>query len=183
MESALSEWCKQMTFIFDDVLEQYTPLIKGQIKKLRLTQNYDESFQIGLIALWDAYQRFSPEKGEFAAFAKLRVRGDLISHLRKEILTAERFMLTSESTEHLLESLQDRHDEPIADFCFSPFLQYLSPRELLYVNQVLIQGKSRKTVALEQNVTLHTVASWSKTARRKLRESGKALGDPRKMKE
>ncbi|MDQ0207005.1 sigma-70 family RNA polymerase sigma factor [Alkalicoccobacillus murimartini] len=168
-----------MTLHFNDVLKQYTPLIKGQIKKLRLTQDYDEYYQVAAIALWGAHQRFSPEKGDFAAYAKLRVRGDLISHLRKESLMSERFLLTDESTEHLLEQVQAETTDQMADFSFHPFLQFLSPRELLYVQHVLFLGKSRKTVAEEQGVTINTVASWSKTARRKLREAGQTLGDPR----
>ncbi|WP_185970886.1 sigma-70 family RNA polymerase sigma factor [Alkalicoccobacillus porphyridii] len=170
-----------MTLIFDEVLQQYTPLIKGQIKKLRLTQNYDEYYQVGVIALWDAFRRFEPEKGEFAAYAKLRVRGELISSLRKELVHSERYLLTSESTEHLLEHETAEMMDLTADFSFTPFLQNLSAREWLYVEQILILGKSRKAVAEEQGVSLHTVSSWSKTARRKLRQAGQAIGDPRKM--
>lgn len=172
-----------MNSSFDHVLTQYTPLIKSQIKRLSLTQQYDEAFQVAMIALWDAHRRFTPEKGEFAAFAHLRVRGDLISYVRKEIRMAERFVLTDESSEHLLENLSIEDEYESSGFYFTPFLNQLSPRELLYVEQVLIQGKSIKSVACEQQVTVNTVASWSKTARRKLREMGSILGDPRKLKD
>lgn len=146
-------------------------------------QHYDEAYQVAMIALWDAHRRFTPEKGEFAAFAQLRVRGDLISYLRKEIRLAERFVLTDESSEHLLENLSMEDEYENTGFHFTPFLNQLSPRELQYVEQVLIQGNSIKSVAIKEQVTVNTVASWSKTARRKLREMGKTLGDPRKMKD
>src|SRR6478735_2977347 len=137
-----------MNSSFDHVLTQYTPLIKSQIKRLSLMQHYDEAFQVAMIALWDAH---------------LRVRSDLISYVRKEIRMAERFVLTDESSEHLLENLSIVDEYESSGFYFTPFLNQLSPRELLYVEQVLIQGKSIKSVACEQQVTVNTVASWSKT--------------------
>ncbi|MFK3936235.1 sigma-70 family RNA polymerase sigma factor [Alkalihalobacillus sp. NPDC078783] len=172
-----------MNATFEHVLAQYTPLIKSQIKRLSLMQHYDEAYQVAMIALWDAYRRFTPEKGEFAAFAQLRVRGDLISYVRKEIRNTERFVLTDESTEHLLENLSVEDEYESTGSHFTPFLNQLSPRELLYVEQVLIQGKSIKSLAARHQVTVNTVASWSKSARRKLREMGKVLGDPRKTKD
>ncbi|MFC0469147.1 hypothetical protein ACFFHM_00825 [Halalkalibacter kiskunsagensis] len=47
---------------FEEVLTLYQSIIRKQFVALRLYKDYDEFYQIGCIALWNAYQNFNPEK-------------------------------------------------------------------------------------------------------------------------
>jgi DNA-directed RNA polymerase len=69
---------------FEEVLKMYEPAIKKQLVSLRLYKDYDEFYQIGRIALWNAYQNFNPNKGNFSSYAISFIRGRMMTFLSKE---------------------------------------------------------------------------------------------------
>jgi DNA-directed RNA polymerase len=77
---------------FEVCLTQYEPMIKSLIKKIRVYKQYEEYYQIGQIALWQAYENFNEEKGSFTTFAYVTVRGKMLNQLSKERLYEERFV-------------------------------------------------------------------------------------------
>ncbi|WP_231563803.1 sigma factor [Anoxybacillus sp. KU2-6(11)] len=54
------------------------------IRKLHIRRHVDEYMQIGLIALWEAYERYDETKGSFCTFAFKMIRWRIVSQLRKE---------------------------------------------------------------------------------------------------
>jgi len=69
---------------FDDVLEQYEPMISASIRKLNIYRDHDSFRQAGRIALWQAWNHFEETKGNFTPFAYKSIRGGMIDELRKE---------------------------------------------------------------------------------------------------
>lgn len=67
----------------EEVLVQFEPMVKKQMLSLQIYKNQDEFFQIGLIGLWEAYNRFDSEKGAFPAFAQMTVRGKMLTHFKE----------------------------------------------------------------------------------------------------
>jgi len=68
---------------FEEVLEQYRPMIYHMIRRLRIYKNVDEFEQIGLIALWEAYQNMQEDKGSFTGYAYATIRGKMLTALAK----------------------------------------------------------------------------------------------------
>jgi len=52
---------------FDQIASSFHPLIVSMIKKFHIYKDYDEYYQIALIGLWRAYQKFDESKGSFSA--------------------------------------------------------------------------------------------------------------------
>jgi len=75
---------------FDQIASSFHPLIVSMIKKFHIYKDYDEYYQIALIGLWRAYQKFDENKGSFSAYAYTTVRGTILSHLKGTILYEER---------------------------------------------------------------------------------------------
>ena len=73
---------------FSDLVEQYTPMINRIIRSLMIYKDQDDYFQIGLIALWDAYSLYDPEKGSFLSIAYSMVKGRILHGLRDEAKTS-----------------------------------------------------------------------------------------------
>lgn len=69
---------------FTETVTLYEKMIKNQMKKLYLYRDYEEYYQCGLIGLWMAYEKYEEEKGTFAAYALVTVRGYLLEKLKKE---------------------------------------------------------------------------------------------------
>ncbi|MED1603623.1 sigma-70 family RNA polymerase sigma factor [Alkalihalophilus marmarensis] len=157
---------------FEDILNQYEPLIKGQLKKLNLYRNHDHFYQIGVCALWEAYKKFEEGKGSFSAFALHTVRGHMLMELRRERIYDERFMLVDQQESKELALPAATPDRLFAEDPLSELASYiglLSERERLWVQEAIVYEKKLGQIALEQQVSKNTVATWRKTALKKLR--------------
>lgn len=152
---------------FEEILYQYEPLIKAQMKKLNLYRQHDDYYQIGAIALWEAYKNFDADKGSFSAYALHTVRGHMLMMLRKEQQFAERHLLYDSLERDLppfRELIYERND--IVEL-LTPYLHYLSPREKLWLYEAIIAGKKLGELASEQGVSTNTAATWRKKALQK----------------
>ncbi|KGA98642.1 hypothetical protein AJ85_10580 [Alkalihalobacillus alcalophilus ATCC 27647 = CGMCC 1.3604] len=152
---------------FQSVLEDFQPLIKGQIKKLLIYKNFDEYYQIAQISLWKAYEHYDPTKGHFAAYALQRVRGDLIDQLRKEHKYEERYELVDHQTEQTIQ-LSTTNVEATEDF-LTPYYHLLSNREQTWLTETIYQDMKLSEIATKYGVSKNTVSSWRKSTLKKLR--------------
>ena len=71
---------------FEDVLNQFEPMIHACIRKLNIYKNYDSFKQAGRIGLWKAWQRYDSSKGDFAPFAYRSIYGSLLDELKKTVI-------------------------------------------------------------------------------------------------
>ena len=69
---------------FEEVAEQYAPMISAIIRKLHIYRDYDTFRQIGNIALWQAWRRFEDSKGNFTPFAYRSIQGAMLDELKRE---------------------------------------------------------------------------------------------------
>ncbi|WP_158305584.1 sigma-70 family RNA polymerase sigma factor [Alkalihalophilus pseudofirmus] len=160
---------------FEEILTQYEPLIKGQLKKLNLYRNHEHFYQVGVCALWEAYRKFEEGKGSFSAFALHTVRGHMLMELRRERVYDERFVLKDqqESSEFARPApLVEYYDDPLEEL--ESYIGQLSSRERLWVQEAIVYEKKLGQIALEQQVSKNTVATWRKTALKKLRTAARA---------
>lgn len=70
------------------LLMQYLPLVKRVVRQLSLQANQvmdrDDMEQIGLMGLLESLRRYGQPDENFAAFAKLRIRGAILDELRRQ---------------------------------------------------------------------------------------------------
>ncbi|MCF6136800.1 sigma-70 family RNA polymerase sigma factor [Pseudalkalibacillus berkeleyi] len=148
---------------------QYEPLIKKLIKRYNYVDGYDELFQVGRIALWEAYERFDSRKGAFPAYAKTYVTGRFLQFLRKPGFE------TVEATEKIMDDHLHYDVTYLDSIIVDELLQNLSKRERLCVEYVILQSGSQKELARREQVSYETVRSWKKCALKKLRIKGIAM--------
>ena len=68
---------------FEEVLYQYQPMISSLIRKLNIYRDHEQYRQVGMVALWQAWQRFDSDKGQFTPFAYRSIRGAMLDELKK----------------------------------------------------------------------------------------------------
>lgn len=84
---------------FEDVLAQYEPMISACIRQLHIYRDHEHYRQSGRVALWQAWNRFDEEKGDFTPYAFRSIRGALLddlkraSRLEQQVVLAEDEML------------------------------------------------------------------------------------------
>lgn len=154
---------KGLDVTFEQVVEAYKPMIVSIMKKLHVTNEWDEYYQIGLIALWEASQQFDREKGSFSSFAYKKMYWAMVSHLRKQLRTKE-CALTDEMM-HMLPALVPNEDRMVVE----DLLNELTERQRKWVVGYVLEQKSLKTIAEEEGVPIGTVKQWRVSALKKLR--------------
>jgi len=102
---------------FEDCLLQYSPMVKSLIKTLRIYKNFEDYYQVGLVALWQAYEHFKEEKGSFSNHAYTTVRGHLLNEMTKESKYDQRFVVVDSYKEEV-----HYHDKA---FLFDQFISHL----------------------------------------------------------
>jgi len=114
---------------FEEVLEQFEPMISACMRKLSIYKNHEIYRQAGRIALWKAWVKFDKDKGDFAPYAYRSIYGGMLDELKKEkrqeeyadlvedeklaVLLEKNFVLSlvSEDLERAIESLQAHERE------------------------------------------------------------------------
>ncbi len=151
----------------DEILRRYEPIVKKQLISFNNNIHQDDLYQIGMIGLWEAIERFDNEKGSFGAFAIKTVRGKMLTYLKKQsaqIEIAEKvkaFGIEVHSTDTPEIWLQNEYD-------FFPW-DLLSERETFWVIHHIFLGYSRKEIMAMTGVSESAYNGWRRQALKKLK--------------
>lgn len=133
---------------FEEVAEQYAPMISAIIRKLHIYRDYDTFRQIGTIALWQAWQRFEDAKGNFTPFAYRSIRGAMLDELKRETRRNDQVTHTNtlgvgETSEELFETLPEWLD-----------VNKLSAEECRLLEALYVKGCSLSEMAVREKISL-----------------------------
>ncbi|MEH7225209.1 sigma-70 family RNA polymerase sigma factor [Bacillus sp. JJ1566] len=152
---------------FEELAEQYKPLIFKVIKSLRLFGDMETFYQIGLIGLWEASTRFDAEKGaQFSTFVFTTIRGKLLDYLKKEARYQEH---CQPSGEQVLMKIADCSVDFSGDL-IEEYGKHLTENQMKWIQGRIIEDKNYKEIAANHGVTVDSVKSWGRQAVKKLRE-------------
>lgn len=135
---------------YEDVLNQFEPMIHACISKLRIYKNHDSFIQVGRVGLWKAWQRYDSSKGDFAPFAYRSIYGSLLDELKKAV--NEENILPAE--DQLLEILLNKPAESSVDLEeLINALSQLNLAEQQLIQLLFIDRSSLDKVALHFGIT------------------------------
>ncbi|WP_423800771.1 sigma-70 family RNA polymerase sigma factor [Neobacillus sp. SAB-20_R2A] len=152
---------------FEQLEEQYKTMIHKIIHSLNLYRNKEEFYQHGLIALWEATQRFNPEKGSFLNYAYAFIRGRLLVELSKMAQAEERLVCQEEEfweTVHNKQPDRTLEREILLSYC-----EMLTPNQQKWLLYTFWDGLSIKEIAELEKVTVSAVKQWRTGARKKIK--------------
>lgn len=151
---------------FEQLAEQYQPMIHKIVHSLHLYKDKEEYFQLGLIALWEASMRFDPNKGSFPNYAYTSIKGTLLTELRKTLKDAEKYIFPKEEFWELIED--PGLERPLLAEDLNTYCQALTVNQRKWLFYTVNCGLSIKELAEQENVSLSAVKSWRAGARAKL---------------
>ncbi|MCM3117734.1 sigma-70 family RNA polymerase sigma factor [Neobacillus sp. MER 74] len=153
---------------FEQLVDQYQPMLHKIINSLHLYKNHDEFYQHSLIALWEASQRFDPNKGSFTNYAYTYIKGCLLMELKKAHQDHERNVHPGEEFWDLVE---DSHsDDPLQKETLLTYCETLTPNQQKWLLYTVRDQLSIKEIAELENVSPSAVKSWRSGAREKLKK-------------
>jgi|SRR5699024_3337912 len=75
---------------FEDVFKQNERRIYYHLHRLQVSDPHQAYCQEGLVAMWDAYRQYKPDKGPMATYFNYMIRNRLIDLIRKETKEKEK---------------------------------------------------------------------------------------------
>ncbi|WP_099159594.1 sigma-70 family RNA polymerase sigma factor [Virgibacillus ndiopensis] len=168
---------------FEEILEQNKRRVYYHIRKLKLNDSHQEFYQEGLVAMWNAYEKYQPNKGPLATYFNYVIRNRMIDLMRKQKREQEnqKFFVQQHNAEHedgnyyrngervypLLKVAEDfQKYEPFWD----EVKDNLSENQLKWLKYFIIKDMSVKDIALQEGVTVDAVKGWGREVRKKLKE-------------
>ncbi|KXH86109.1 sigma-70 family RNA polymerase sigma factor [Sporosarcina sp. HYO08] len=118
---------------FEEVLQQFEPMISASIRTLNIYRDYEHFRQTGRIALWQAWQRFDPNKGNFTPYAYRSIRGAMLDELKKENHFSEQVIQMEDEILELTGGTDFIPKNGLSDELFTALLELSLPeRQLLH---------------------------------------------------
>ena len=154
---------------FEDICEQYMPMIYGLVRKWNLGMEKEDYIQTGRIALYDAWLNYDEQLGAFPAYAKSYVYGRIKHSLETKDRWTSRYIATEPFTMSELSPGINLHAEDMIALNDWLIRVNLNRREKDWVREALFHGHKPQEIANIFNVSVSTVKTWRKTALKKLR--------------
>ncbi|WP_160112401.1 sigma-70 family RNA polymerase sigma factor [Salicibibacter kimchii] len=156
-------------YSFEDIYQQYTPLVYGMLKRLHIHSNHEDFVQAGYVGLWLAYQHHDGEKGPFPPYAFVRVSGEMLTMLKKDANYYDRHSFSPNDQEPAQVRIETESWMPDLD-TLAPYLNMLSDREQRWVIEHAVHDLPPRMIAAKYNVSVETVKGWRKGALAKLKK-------------
>ncbi|WP_042221785.1 sigma-70 family RNA polymerase sigma factor [Oceanobacillus manasiensis] len=156
-------------YTFEEIYEQNKRRIHYHIHKLNLHDPHKEYYQEGLIAMWQAYEKYNPDKGPMATYFNYTIRNKLIDMLRKQ--TNESMKITTYLQQQA--PLLPKTTAPITynevPQLLNEIKSILTEKQWKWFYHAVLMEMPLKEIAKQENVNIEAVKSWAKQARKKLR--------------
>ena len=158
---------------FNELVDQFTPMIHHVMKTLHIHKDQEEFVQIGKIALWQAQQKFDESKGQFSNYAYAYMKGEMRKAMTRMNQSEERHVYPSEL---FWEGKVDEQQERALEL--ETLLSYtagLNDKEKNWLVCTFYHHMTVREIAAQEHVSLSAVKKWRKQAIEKLKSKGRRL--------
>lgn len=154
---------------FDVVAKAYHHMIIGTINKLKIRKELEDFYQIGLIALWNAFEHYNPERGNFSAYAQSIIRGHLLMEFDRRYVRYRTYCIFGNEKGW---DVPDRFAiTPLEKEELEVYFTGLTENQRKWAFATFYENKKVGEIAVEFMVTEEAVKSWRKGAIKRLREN------------
>src|SRR5690625_952622 len=177
---------KRMTF--EEIFEQNERRIYYHMHKLQVRDPEQEFYQEGLVAMWNAYEKYEPDRGPMATFFNYTIRNRMIDLIRKKERDRERFyqfteeMMLKEGDGNYYKTggksypIVEGTEQHTYDGAFwREIRSALSENQWKWVRLFVMEGMPIKEIAEQEGVSSDAVKSWGREARKKLKKKAHDL--------
>eukprot|EP00130_Batrachochytrium_dendrobatidis_P008677 XP_006683552.1 hypothetical protein BATDEDRAFT_93309 [Batrachochytrium dendrobatidis JAM81] len=178
------------TFTFEEIFEQNERRIHYHLHKLNIRDPHQEFYQEGIIAMWNAYENYQPDKGPLSTYFNFTIHHRLIDLIRKDSRRLEMEELAPKEEDAAFESeVYHKASAPVSPGInpaehitddaelWQRVKGLLTEKQWKWVQYYIIEDMSLKEIAAQEGVSIEAVKSWAKEAKKRLRnvDFGKVL--------
>ncbi|MFC4409959.1 sigma-70 family RNA polymerase sigma factor [Chungangia koreensis] len=154
---------------FEEVLLQFEPMISAAMWSLNIYRDHDQYRQAARIALWRAWSKYEEERGDFAPFAYMSIRGAILDELKRENRYEEREAPLEDEILNVL-----ANEVTAAEDVWSDRIQIaiseLSIAERQLLSWIFIESCSLKFCAERAGISVSGIKKRRERVMRKLKE-------------
>ncbi|WP_155592810.1 sigma-70 family RNA polymerase sigma factor [Lysinibacillus cavernae] len=137
---------RSSTQSFDELLESVQPMITSILKQLRIYKDFDYYRHIASIAVWNAWLKADPAKGQFSAYIYSTIKGDILNELSKEKKYTERMTVVDNETLNYVRELEEVENQKSNNILES-ILPQLKQEERNILLLYYVEGYSDQEIA------------------------------------
>ncbi|MGE7876854.1 sigma-70 family RNA polymerase sigma factor [Peribacillus muralis] len=153
---------------FSTITAKFTPMVHHIIRSLSIYKNKDEYFQVGLIALWEAYLNFNADHGQFHSYAYTFIKGRIMNELKKH----HKYETNTKPYDTSILEITDSfsiHEEAFHSENILAYTEGLTLNQRRWLLHTYMENKTITEIAELYQVSPSAVKSWRKSALVKLR--------------
>ncbi|WP_044022239.1 sigma-70 family RNA polymerase sigma factor [Bacillus sp. SG-1] len=151
---------------FNEVLAQYEPMIHKIINTLQIYKEKDEYYHIGMTALWEAWEKYDEEKGNFTGYAYSTIRGRLLDELKLKVKWQESFIYPEENFWEVVSD--DSRESYLEGETLLTYFEPLTETQKKWVMYTFIGMMKISEIAEREQVSVSAVKKWRNGAKSKL---------------
>lgn len=155
---------------FEQVLQQYNPMISATMRKLNIYKDHGYFKQVAIVALWQAWQRYDQKQGHFAPFAAKSIRGAMLDSLKKENFNSNHIVYVADEVLEFHAQEMIVHGEQWSEEMENA-LRQLTEKELQFVQWFYVEKRSQVECASLAGVTVGGIKKRRERMLMKLRDA------------
>ncbi|QKY70240.1 sigma-70 family RNA polymerase sigma factor [Lentibacillus sp. CBA3610] len=159
---------------FEEIFNQNERRIYYYIHRLNIQDPHQEFYQEGLVVMWNAYEKYRPEKGSMATYFNYIIRNRMIDLMRKENnelyklshyankigrISMTGMIITAAGRRHSVAKNEVDVVEDHATF-WREVRDQLSENQWKWVQHHIIEDKPLRELTEQEGVTVEAVKSW-----------------------
>lgn len=154
---------------FEEIIKNYERMIFHVMKSLGIYKNREEFYQTGLIALWDAYQRFDGEKGKFSTYAYSYIKGRMQTEMTIMNRFSERNVFPDDDFWEI--PVDENNKLPLELEQLHSYCKGLTEKQKKWVVDTFYYGLRVQEIAEKEGVSISAVKKWRSGAIQKIRSN------------
>lgn len=143
------------------------PMVYYVMKKINVSTNDEDYLQLGRIAIYEAWCKFDPLKGEFAPYVYSYIYGKL---LKNKLNESKWYNHHPSYDTQILENVCHSNSNEMEVYHLLDLLKrsHLSEKEKCWVIEGVINQNKPSEIAEKYQCSVHTVKTWRRNALIKL---------------
>jgi len=155
---------------FEEVLMQFEPMISAALRSLNIYRDHDQFRQAARIALWKAWSKYEEDRGDFAPFAYMSIRGGILDELKRENRMEEREAPLEDDVLNILANEMEEFTEDVWSDRIQLAISELTIAEKQLLSWIFIEGCALKECAERAGITVPGIKKRRERVLKKLKE-------------
>ena len=142
---------------FEEILELVQPMITSILLKCHIYKDFAYYRHIAAIAVWQAYKKADPSKGQFSAYIYTTVKGEILKELTKERQFHDNVTIMDDETLNIIRGRDEKINELEMSSSLENIMGHLKEEERRILQLYYLEGYKYEEIAKELHLSVAAV--------------------------